>query len=338
MLLLAIALTGCGAVPEKKASSDQPDWVSALPQRSGFVYGVGSADNTGSEARAVENARERARADLIGQMQVRISSQFTSETQLQMQEGVTTAFVEQVTNKVRSRIPEVELSDLRWTKSWVNPETGTHYALAELNRRAAEARLAEQLSTLDLELSEAELPAVVSKDAQIRSRLDRVREAMPVMALFAQRDRLYSQLSLVAESGVSRYRLSSDAQSLRVALRGLLAELTLAIHPTSSSDQDVVPLLSQSLTKAGFSVRSGKDPDADLHLYSHLKTSARRQNDLHYAFVFADNILRDERGKILHSFRHDARGVSGIKGRAEFLALEDLSEKVEKSLAEALFQ
>ncbi|MFG1491745.1 LPP20 family lipoprotein, partial [Oceanospirillum sp. HFRX-1_2] len=140
LLFAAAVLTGCSSAPEKKESG-MPDWVNTLPERSGYVYGVGSADNTGSESNAIENSKERARADLIRQMQVQISSEFTSETQLQMTGGKTTGFVEQVNDKVRSRIPEIELPGLSWSDSWGNPETKTHYTLAELNRRAAEARL-----------------------------------------------------------------------------------------------------------------------------------------------------------------------------------------------------
>jgi len=100
---VAAVLTGCSSAPEK-GDGGMPDWVNTLPERSGYVYGVGRAVNTGSESAAVENAKERARADLIRQMQVMISSEFTSETQLQMTGGVTTGSVEQENEKGRSSI------------------------------------------------------------------------------------------------------------------------------------------------------------------------------------------------------------------------------------------
>ncbi|MDX1398219.1 MAG: hypothetical protein R3204_06810, partial [Oceanospirillum sp.] len=45
LLFAAALLTGCSSSPEK-GDGGMPDWVNTLPERSGYVYGVGSADNT----------------------------------------------------------------------------------------------------------------------------------------------------------------------------------------------------------------------------------------------------------------------------------------------------
>lgn len=336
LMLSALMLTGCSSAPEK-TESGMPDWVNSLPERSGYVYGVGSADNTGSEANAAESARERARADLIRQMQVTVSSEFTRETRLKMAGEETTEFVEQVNDKVRSRIPQVELPGLSWTERWVNPATGTHYALAELNRRAAEARLAEQLTTLDLELEEKRLPPAETPEGEPVSRIDQVREAMPVLSLFAKRDKLVRQLTFVAESGFSRFQPDEELQIFREALNRVLSDLTLTIHPTGRSDDRVFYALSQQLTQQGFSVVT-RQQSADLFLYYDLSLTGTVQQNQHYVFVFANVIVRDNQGKIIQSYQQEARGVSGVKKRAEYLAIKSLADAFQKRLVAGLLQ
>src|SRR5690554_766277 len=76
--LLLGALTACVASQPQSADapadSAKPGWVHSPPQRHGYAYGVASAEIYGSEARALESAREKARADLLAAIRVEISS------------------------------------------------------------------------------------------------------------------------------------------------------------------------------------------------------------------------------------------------------------------------
>lgn len=336
LLFAAALLTGCSSAPEK-GDGGMPDWVNTLPERSGYVYGVGSADNTGSESAAAENAKERARADLIRQMQVQISSEFTSETQLQMKGGATTGFVEQVNDKVRSRIPEVELPGLSWSDSWVNPETKTHYTLAELNRRAAEATLSEQLSVLDLELEEKELPETETADGQPISQIDQVREAMPVLALFAKRDKLVDQLTFVAESDFGRFALDEDLVDLRRDLNRLISSLKITLSPGNSDARALDTSLAEEMSKLGLRLTTSGDADADLRLTYSLTMSSKEVNRTHYVFARSQVQIRDSKNRIMGAFDREAKGVSGMEDRAEHLAAKQLGSILAREVIDALF-
>ena len=314
-----------------------PSWINTLPERSGYVYGVGSADNTGSEATAVETARARARADLIRQIQVQISSEFTSETQLQMTRGNTTGFVEQVNDKVRSRIPEIELPELRWSDSWVNPETKTHYALAELNRRAAETKLAEQLTVIDLELEEKKLPATETPEGDPISRIDQVREAMPILLLFAKRDKLVHQLNFVAQSGFNRFLPHEDLVELRRNLNSLISSLKITLSPQNEQDQALDTALAEAMSQLGLRLTTSDEADADLRLTYSLTLNRKEVNRTYYVFARSQVQIRDSQNHIMGAFDREAKGVSGMPERAENLAAKQLGSILAKEVIDALF-
>lgn len=337
MVLAAVALlAACSSAPEKKAGG-QPGWVNQLPERAGYVYGVGSADNTGSESSANENAKERARADLIRQMQVMISSEFTSETQLQMTGGRTSSFVEQVNEKVRSRIPEVELPDLRWTDSWVNDETKTHYALAELNRRAAEAKLAQQLSSLDLELEDKDLPATQTASGQPISRIDQVQEAMPILALFAKRDKLVRQLQFVAETDFARFAPDEELVTLRRDLNSLISSLKITLSPGNTAARALDASLAEEMSKLGLRLTTSGDAEADLRLTYSLDMNNKEVSRTHYVFARSAVQIRDSQNRIMGAFDREAKGVSSIEERAQNLAVKQLGGILAREVIDALF-
>ena len=337
MLLAAIAvLAGCSSTSGRQAG-EPPIWVDQLPQRAGYVYGVGSADITGSESDAKENAKERARADLIRQMQVMISSDFTRETQLQMVGGATSRFVEQVNDTLRSQIPDVELPDLRWTDSWVNPETSTHYALAELNRRAAEAKLAEQLSSLDLELLDQSIPLTKATDGIAVRHIDQVREAIPVLAMFAKRDKIVRQLQFVAESDFARFKLDHDLVGLRKKLNALIGTLTITLSPSNAAAKSLDGTIAEEMTKLGLRLSTAGDVDADLRLTYTLGIHRKDVNRTHYVFARATVQIRDSDNRIIGAFDREAKGVSGLEHRAEHLAVRRLGSILASEIIDAIF-
>lgn len=333
---LALVLAGCGSSPQQPVA-EKPAWVSQLPERAGYVYGVGSADNTGSAAGALDSARERARVDLIRQMEVQISSEFTSNTELQLTGGRTTAFVEQVQETIGSRIPEVELPDLTWSDTWVDPASKTQYALAELNRRAAEAKLMEQLSALDLELENKSLPAKVNAQGEPVSRIDQVRQAVPVLALFAERDKLIQQLKFVAETDFERFIPDEDLLQLRRDLQALIASLRIALSPGNGDARLLESSLAEEMTRQGLRLSTDAAAAADLRLTYTLDMSRREQNRTHYVFARSAVQIRDSNNRIMGAFDREAKGVSGLESRAKALAVKQLGGILSAEVIDALF-
>lgn len=332
-LTLALLLSACGIkdpMRPERVVHEQPRWVTQLPERAGHEYGVGSADDRGSESAAIEQARERARADLLRQIQISVSSELNTHSELRMENGQPNRFVELVNERIRSRIPEVELPGIGWQAQWQDPDSGTFYVLAHLNRRAAEQQLSERLSVLDLELETAEVP-------QQGSRLQRVQQALLILKLFAQRDRLVQPLSFLSESGFSRYQLDDELKQLRRELNELVASLQIILAPDNRQAQQLSTGLSTGLTALGLVLNDQDTDQADLTLNYSLQLTDKAVNDTYYVLAFAQLTIRNQQQRILQGLEQQAKGVSGFPERAERLALQRLTQILAEEIVNTLF-
>jgi len=332
-LSLVLLLSACSIkdpMHPERVVHDQPLWVTQLPERTGYEYGVGSADLSGREAEAIELARERARADLVRQIQVAVSSELASHSELTMENGQNSRFVEQINEKIRSRVPEVELPGISWQAQWQDPDSGTFYVLAHLNRWAVEQQLSERLSVLDLELEEANLP-------RQGSRLQRVRQALPVLELFAQRDKLLQQLSFLAESGLSRYQLSAELKQLRDELNQLISALQIALVPEDRQARLLSTGLSEGLSGLGLVLVDKDRNSADLMLSYSLQLTDKEVEGVHYVLAYAQLQIRDQQQRIVKAIEQQAKGVSGFPERAEQLALQRLTSILTEQITGLLF-
>lgn len=322
------AMVGCSSA-EPKPIVTPPEWVDVLPDQTGYLFGLGSADKSGSDADQLELARERARADLIKQLQVTISSDFNSQSRLEMTEGRNTGFVEVVNDQVRSRIPEVTLPGIGWQTSWQHPETGTLYVLARLNRRAAVAQLSEQLSRLDLTLAELRLP-------QTGTRLEQVREVLPMMTLFAKRDQLVQQLDLLAESGGVQSIDDDKIRQLRLEIARLIASLQISLAAGDLGARALETPLAETLTKLGVRLIPASRSDTDLRLSYTLKLSRKEQNQTFYVFARSAVQIRDNQNYTLRAFERESKGVSSLPDRAQQQAVQQLGLVLAKEIVNAL--
>lgn len=321
VLLVALLLSACAGrdvMTPERVVTERPGWIEQRPERSGHEYGVGSADVYSGEANAIEQAKERARADLIRQIQVTVSSEFSSQSDLNMVDGQRNSFVEQVNEKISSRIPEVELPGLSWQAQWQAPKSGTFYVLAHLNRRAAEQQLSERLSLLDIDLSAAQLP-------EQGSRLQRVRQALPLLAQFAQRDKLVQQLNFIAESGFVRFQLDNELKELRQALNRLVASLRIELAPKNKQAKQLVTGLAEGLSQLGLILNDHPSNQFDLSLNYSLQLTNKTIGDTYYVFAHTQLQIRDQDNQILNGFEREEKGVSGFPKRAQQAAIQRLA-------------
>ncbi|OPX54540.1 LPP20 lipoprotein [Oceanospirillum multiglobuliferum] len=328
-LMLVSLIAGCSGT-EPKPIVTPPEWVDVLPEQKGYLFGLGSADKSTSDSDQLELARERARADLIKQLQVTVSSDFSSQSRLEMTDGRNTGFVEVVNDKVRSRIPDISLPGIGWQTSWQHPETGTLYVLARLNRRAAVAQLSEQLSSLDLELSELRLP-------QTGSRLERVREALPMMALFAKRDKLVQQLSFVAESGAFNRLADEEVRQLRREISRLISSLQISLTAGDLGARALEASLAEELTKLGVQLVPAANSDTDLRLSYTLSLSRTDKNRTFYVFARSAVQIKDNQNHTLRAFERESKGVSSLPDRAQQQAVQQLGLTLAKEIVNAFF-
>ena len=112
--ILALLIAACQSA--STASSDAsglPQWVTELPIKSGYAYGVGSAPVSSDEATAAQLARERARFDLVKSLKVNVSGEFYSSTELNNSELTQT-----VRQTIRNRVDETELTQIEIQDSY----------------------------------------------------------------------------------------------------------------------------------------------------------------------------------------------------------------------------
>jgi hypothetical protein len=114
------------------AAAQVPEWYTTHTHRGYqpefYIIGVGAADGSN----AVEKAKKEAQADIVSQIKVQVKNEMTAVTesfQLNRDETISSDF------KSRSRtIVNDEITGAGIVETFVDPSTGTAYALAALDR------------------------------------------------------------------------------------------------------------------------------------------------------------------------------------------------------------
>ncbi len=333
-ILLALTgglmLAGCSSQPSHDAgrSTDLPMWVEQAPQRAGFAYGVGSMEVYGDPVQAQQRAADLARADLVSQLKVTISGDFDNRVTERSGTGRETEVERVVRQQVRSQIKPVELDEVRISEQYSGQFNGRQYAyaLAELNRSAAAARLRQRIADV-----EAKLQPLAASQPQ-GNRLQRLQQLLPAMPLFEQRRQLAEQLAFVSTSRRSE-PLADELQQLQQRIFALIGELQVAVVVRDRDAQKLETSVIEALTKQGLRIQAD---GADLTFELEADISGRYKNQSHY--VFADCRVRivDGNGRVLSVFSERAKGVSGVYDMARQSAAQRLADAMSDAFAASL--
>ena len=338
---LGTALGGCAShqqVEAKKSAAERaqaameiPDWVLQPPNRSGVAYGVGSIEVLADPADAVRRATELGRIDLISQLRVTVTGDFSSTTTETRGTGQLTRVQKSVRNHVRSQVKPVELEDAVLSDSaMVN---GFAYALVELDRAAASARFRGRISAVDDELDEF-LVLMERANVSAKSPLDALRSLLPALDLFARRDALASQLELVSLDHTSP-ALSPEHRALQQSIYQNLDQLRVALNPLNDAAEAMSGDVLEALTDQGLNV-SDNSVDADLVMDLTTELSDKQQGGRVYVFANSRLTIRDSDGRALSSLGQTARGVSGLEDLARQKAAAAVAEQLGNELAATL--
>lgn len=240
-LAAAALLAGCAGTPAA------PDWVGGASVRyptADYLLGRGNAPR-------VEQAQERARADLAKAFEFRVVAR-SEDVQGFSRDGEATSSKARVESRVASSTDQV-VSGVRIAELWQDPGTREQHALAILPRLPAANALRQDVAAVDAAIARAIDQSRAGSDP-----LRRAGAAMRAVALSAQRDELQRSLRIVditgrgVEAAVSSERLRVDAQALLQQLR---------IAPRGEGGiAEVGELLAGALAHAGFTV-SEATPD-----------------------------------------------------------------------------
>lgn len=330
--LSALLLSGCShlggtdVVPDDQLQSAAlPDWVTLPPQKSNMVYGVGSVELYGSPDQALKRASDFARADLVSRLKVTVSGQ-TGSTINEYTLNGESRLEKNVSQAVSSRIPTVTLDEVVIRDTYIDNRYA--YALAELDRGAAAARIKGQLQGI-----ETELQTLATQPIGGEGKLERLQQQLPALTLFAQHDQLAEQYAFVATSR-QRPQVSGDLKEFRKQILAAVKELQVRMVLLDDGAKIMRGGLTETLTAQGLRLNDSATPDLTFEVSANL--DSRQQEGNYYVFANARVNLRDTNGKVLSSFSDTARGVSGLQQTALNKASETLAQKLSETLAATL--
>lgn len=333
--LMICTLAACVANAPKKSSDDRrsenqasfgtPEWMNNPPQRSGFAYGVGSGDLWGDKADAVRRAGDAARVDLVSQLRVTVSGDFSSTVQERKATGKQTELVQTVQNTIRSKVPAVELDEVKVTETFFEKKFA--YALAELDRVKAASRLRRQIADLEEQVQ------TIDNKPRSGTSLQKLRVLLPALKLFAQRDRLADQLALV---GTTRQKpaLSEELQLIQENIYSLFNQLQVRISMTDAGAQAIAAGVMEALTEQGMRINDSGAYDLMIQVSATLRPVEK--NGSHFVFADSRVLIRDANDRTLSTFSKQAKGASGYPDLAKAKAEKSVAKMLAKELATAL--
>ena len=312
---------------ENQAVFETPSWISSPPQKSAFAYGVGSGDLWDDKADAMTRAADAARVNLISQLRVTVSGDFSSTVQERSATGKQTELVKTVQNTIRSKVPAVEIDEIKITDTFFEEKFA--YALAELNRVEASSRMKGQISDLEQQV------LLINDKPRSGTTLEQLRVLLPALTLFAQRERLADQLSLVSMDR-KKPALSAELQQVEQSILDLFNQLRIRIGMKDQGAQDIASGVIESLTEQGMRI----DQSGAYDLLVEVSASLRPVEKSGSYFVFADSrvTIKDVEQRILSTFSKQAKGVSGYPELAKAKAEQSVASMLADELASALVE
>lgn len=304
---------------------DTPDWVNNPPQRQGFAYGVGSGDLWGDKADAARRAGDAARVNLVSQLRVTVSGDFSSRVQERKATGKQTELVQTVQNTIRSQVPRVELDEVKVTDTFFEKKFA--YALAELDRVKAASRLRRQISDLEEQIR------TLDQKPRSGTSLQQLRVVLPALKLFAERDRFADQLALVGTQRI-KPSLAEDLQQIESKIYALFNQLQVRIRMSDAGAQEIAAGVVEALTEQG--VRISDEGSYDLMIEVAATLRPVEKNGSHFVFADSRVTIKDADKRTLSTFSKQAKGASGYPDLAKAKAERSVANMLANELASAL--
>jgi len=335
-VLFSVGLLGCSAsqpqkqlvIEKRQATSLKPEWVHQPPERLGYAYGVASSDTYGSEARALESASDKAKADLLANIRVEMSSSTDYNKKATMGFQGKMTLQETLNQKISSKTTAVELSGIKVSETWVDAKNKEAWALAELNTQVAAQQLLLQLNQLEKRLLQrGTLPKA--------AKLERIRYLKPSLQELAERRLILQQLTFLGAATQIDAARAQAVEKIEAEITKLLASLGVELQLATNEAKALQAKLASALTNLGFNLVNN---DSDLRLVIQLKSNKLERNGLSYVDASASAQINSASNRTLHVINAATRAVSSELSVANNKAVSELAEKLANSLIEGLYQ
>ena len=308
--ILALLIVACqSASTTSSDASGLPQWVTELPIKSGYAYGVGSAPVSSDEATAAQLARERARFDLVKSLKVNVSGEFYSSTELNNSELTQT-----VRQTIRNRVDETELTQIEIQDSYFDKKKQVVYVLAVLNRVTVARQLSREINEIDLNLS-------VFKPVG-RDRLEKIQSYLPIVKKVDDREQIIKKLMLVSGKV---YKFPGDGLPDKILFDfgQMLSDLVIGLAPLDPASEALTNGIAEQLTKQGFTIGQG---NYDLIISYKVAQQLREQDSIYYSFALGEATLTDGSGNVIKQVSKKVKAASSFADSASKQALSKLAK------------
>jgi hypothetical protein len=249
VLLVAAAIFSSGCATK----SGQPDWVagdSAKYKNSQYMLGRG-------EAGTMEEAKDRARADLAKTFKVAVSvdsEDLQSYKSNSAEAGGTGKYAAESSIRLTTSTDQI-ISGIQIAEIWQDPLRKNHHVLAVLPRQQAAASLRQQISELDDATQASIDQSKNSSDLFIK-----IAAASKAIDSQLARESLQKTLQVVASSGRGLDSQYNSAR-LKADLDELLRRVRVAPKVLEGSAHGFEEIVAGALSKSGFMIESGEKAD-----------------------------------------------------------------------------
>lgn len=275
LLLLLFVVAGCSLGGHNKAD-ERPGWLLNPPQRSGYLYGVGSSVvGSGGTPAAEEVAKGGALAAILQQIEVRTSVDETARVSRTRDNQGNVALTRSIEQVVRQQVPQLELHHLAVVERYLNPKEQRLYLLYQLDIAAEASDLSRRLADLELELSSYKRLL-----DEVGSDVPSLRRIAPALRLLAERQQIQTQLDRL-QPGRTTALGAIEWSELKAAILARFASLTVSIA-TRDETPAVTAAIANRLAKLGLVVKEG---DAALQVVYTVRLSEVAKDDVVFAFA-----------------------------------------------------
>lgn len=244
-LLIALSLLAVACAGPTVKKGDTPEWINGVSSRypaTEYITGYGQAER-------LEQAQDRARANIAKVFAVEISEHSEDIQQLQQQDNgddgvkhssLDSRITRRLATETRQIISGIEIADV-----WQAAHDGEYYVLAVLPRQPAITRLGRQIRALD-DSSEHDIARARDSGDALLS----IRYASAAIEAQRQRAALQKMASIVDPNGRGvppRW----DVGRLEDDLADLLSRITVDISSDADHSQILTPMLAAAVTASG---------------------------------------------------------------------------------------
>jgi hypothetical protein len=319
LLLCGVLTFGCATQAKVAKAAGKPKWIVEPPRAAGFLYGVGSAESYGNDADAASQARDRAKAEIVRQVEVEISAETQMETTVRQTKS-SEQFQRDVRQMVQSRVPEFTLSHVTTEDTYSDKDSRTVYVLERLDVQKELADLRKRISDIEDEANSVAGALDTPDYAGLRG----VQKLAGVLVRLGERSQLRVRANKLRAGS---YPLANDplrAVEDRIIAKMAALRIVLKGAANGGSGGELDSGIKRKLTERGLRLVAGGD--ADIVVNYTVAFDFQRDRGVVFAVPKGTMEITDKEGTVLRAVEAKAKGSSQTESVARTRAIEKLAD------------